>query len=141
MPAICDISQEREESRDAGVAGTGRSGESQTVDKFLIQKLLTGLKKSRLLEPAAACVYWAVGGVADNPTILGNNRKKRNPLLPTIFPEAREVPSLLSLSPETGETGNKPQQRWRRDVSDDSGQHWQRRCGHGGSAGLEASCR
>ena len=123
------------------MAGIGRSGEGQTVDKSLIQRLLTRLKQSRLLEPAAACAYRAVGGVADNPTILGNNRKMRDPLLPTIFPEARDVPSLLSLSPETGETGNKPQQRWRRDVSDDSGLHWQRRCGHGGPGGLESSCR
>jgi hypothetical protein len=63
--------------------------------KILIQELLSSLKKDYLLEPVAAYEYYTVKGMNGSQILLEGDKAIHGPLLPAIFPEAKEIVVLF----------------------------------------------
>jgi hypothetical protein len=72
----------------------GRAG-VRPQTRILIQGLLCSLKNTRLLQPAAAYGYYAVGSTSSGHTLLDNNRPVHRALLPVALSEARELAIVL----------------------------------------------
>jgi hypothetical protein len=95
MPVIRDISlnlKTREVLRRQGLRARAKV---RPQIKNSILELLTAVKKARLLEPAAAYQYYTVSNMNDSQILLEGNQAIRGPLIPAIFPEAKELAVLL----------------------------------------------
>lgn len=69
--------------------------------RLLIREVLSSLKKSRLLEPAAAYEYYVVRSMSGSQISLEGDKAIRGQLLPAIFPEAKELaPVVITIGPK-----------------------------------------
>jgi hypothetical protein len=96
MPVIRDIPlslNAREVLRRQGFRGGAKV---RPEIKDIILELLASVKKTRLLEPAVAYEYYAISGMNGNQTSLEGDKAIHGPLLPAIFPEAKELAAVVS---------------------------------------------
>jgi hypothetical protein len=69
--------------------------------RLLIREVLSSLKKSCLLKPAAAYEYYVVRSMSGSQISLEGDKAIRGQLLSAIFPEARELaPVVLTIGPK-----------------------------------------
>jgi len=95
MPVIRNISlslKTREVLRRQGLRG-GAKVRPEIKDSIL--ELLTSVKKARLLEPAVAYEYYTVSSINGSQILLEGNQAIHGPLIPAIFPDAKELAVLL----------------------------------------------
>jgi hypothetical protein len=95
MPVIRDITlslKTREVLRREGFRGHSKV---RPEIRSLILELLASVKKARLLEPAAAYEYYKVTGMSDSQILLEGDKAIHGPLIPAIFPEAKELTVLV----------------------------------------------
>jgi hypothetical protein len=101
MPVIRDIPLSlkiREVLRREGLGG-GAKVKPEIRD--LILELLASVKKAHLLEPAAAYECYAVSGMNGSQISLEGDKAIHGPLIPAIFPEAKEVAvSVITIGPK-----------------------------------------
>jgi len=95
MPVIRDISlslKTREVLRRQGLGGWAKV---RPEIKILIREILDGVKRTHLLEPAVAYEYYTVSGMNGSRISLEDDKAIHSPLIPAIFPEAKELAVLL----------------------------------------------
>jgi len=95
MPVIRDIPLSLKTSEVLRRQGLGGGAKIRPEIKILIQELLASVKKARLLEPAVAYEYYTVSSINGSQISLDGDKAIRGPLLPAIFPEAKELAVLL----------------------------------------------
>jgi len=95
MPVIRDISLSLKAREVLRRQGLGEGAKVRPAIKILIRELLASLKKARLLEPAVAYEYYTVRSMDDSRISLEGNKVIHGPLLPAIFPEAKELAVFL----------------------------------------------
>jgi hypothetical protein len=64
--------------------------------KSILVELLEGLDSAHLLEPVAACETYAIVGVSPDRVSLGGSAAVNGSLLPSTFPDARELAIAVS---------------------------------------------
>jgi len=75
--------------------GLGRGAKVRPEIRLLIRELLASLNKSRLLEPAVAYEYYRVRSMDGSQISLEGDKALHGPLLPAMFPEAKELAVIL----------------------------------------------
>ena len=95
MPVIRDISLSLKTKEVLRWQGLRKGAKVRPEIKLLIRELLASLKKSRLLEPAVAYEYYPVKSMTDSQISLEDDKAIHSPLIPAIFPEAKELAVLL----------------------------------------------
>lgn len=95
MPVIRDIPLSLKTSEVLRRQGLGGGAKVRPEIKILIQELLASVKKARLLEPAVAYEYYTVSSINGSQISLEGDKAIHGPLLPAIFPEAKELAVLL----------------------------------------------
>jgi len=95
MPVIRDIPLSLKTREVLRRQGLGGGAKVRPEIKILIRELLASLKKARLLEPAAAYEYYTVSSMNDSQISLEGDKAIHGPLIPAIFPEAKELAVLL----------------------------------------------
>jgi len=95
MPVIRDIPLSLKTGEMLRRQGFGRGAKVRPEIRLLIRELLASLNKSRLLEPAAAYAYYRVRSMDGSQISLEGHKAIHGPLLPAIFPGARELAVLL----------------------------------------------
>jgi hypothetical protein len=95
MPVIRDIPLSLETKEALRRQGLGRGAKVRPEIKALILELLASVKKTRLLEPAVAYEYYTVSGMNGSQISLEGNKAIQSPLLPAIFPEAKELAAVV----------------------------------------------
>jgi len=91
MPVIRDIPlslNTKEVLRRQGFKGHSKI---RPEIKKIILELLAAVKNAHFLEPAVAYEYYKVTGMSPSQASLEDNKAIQGPLLPTIFPEAKEL--------------------------------------------------
>jgi hypothetical protein len=91
MPVIRDIPLSLKIREVLRREGLGGGAKVRPEIKDLILELLASVKKAHLLEPAAAYEYYAVSGMNGSQISLEGDKAIHSPLIPAIFPEAKEV--------------------------------------------------
>jgi hypothetical protein len=95
MPVIRDIPlslKTREVLRRQGLVGGAKV---RPEIKILIRELLSSVKKARLLEPAVAYEYYTVSSINGSQISLEGDKAIHGPLIPAIFPEAKELAAVV----------------------------------------------
>ena len=95
MPVIRDILLSLKTAEVLRWQGLRKGAKVRPEIKLLIRELLASLKKSRLLEPAVAYEYYPVKSMTDSQISLEDDKAIHSPLIPAIFPEAKELAVLL----------------------------------------------
>jgi hypothetical protein len=95
MPVIRDIPLSLETKEALRRQGLGRGAKVRPEIKALILELLASVKKTRLLEPAVAYEYYTVSGMNGSQISLEGDKAIQSPLLPAIFPEAKELAAVV----------------------------------------------
>jgi hypothetical protein len=95
MPVIRDISLNLKTREVLRRQGLGKGAKVRPEIKTLIRQLLASLKKARLLEPVVAYEYYMVSSMNGSQISLEGDKAIQGPLLPAIFPEAKELAVLL----------------------------------------------
>ena len=95
MPVIRDIPLSLKTREVLRRQGLGGGAKVRPEIKDLILELLTSVKKARLLEPAVAYEYHTVSSMNGSKTSLDGDKAIHGPLIPAIFPEAKELAVLL----------------------------------------------
>jgi len=95
MPVIRDISLSLKTEEVLRRQGLGEGAKVRPAIKILIRELLASLKKAHLLEPAVAYEYYMVSSMNGSQMSLEGDKAIHGPLLPAIFPEAKELAVLL----------------------------------------------
>jgi len=95
MPVIRDIPLSLKAREVLRRQGLGGGAKVRPEIKLLIRELLASLKKARLLEPAVAYEYYTVSSMNGSQISLEGDKAIHGPLLPAIFPEAKELAVLL----------------------------------------------
>ena len=95
MPVIRDIPLSLKPSEVLRRQGLGRGAKVRPEIRLLIRELLASLNKSRLLEPAVAYEYYRVRSMNGSRISLEGDKALHGPLLPAIFPEAKELAVIL----------------------------------------------
>jgi hypothetical protein len=95
MPVIRDIPLSLKTAEVLRRQGLGRGAKVRPEIKVLIRELLASLKEARLLEPAVAYEYYKVSSMNGSQISLEGDKAIHGPLIPAIFPEAKEVAVLL----------------------------------------------
>ncbi len=95
MPVIRDISLNLKTREVLRRQGLGKGAKVRPEIKILIRQLLASLKKARLLEPVVAYEYYMVSSINGSQISLEGDKAIQGPLLPAIFPEAKELAVLL----------------------------------------------
>jgi len=96
MPVIRDIALSLKTREVLRRQGLGGGAKVRPEIKDLILELLASVKKTRLLEPAVAYEYYAVSGMNGSQISLEGDKAIQGPLLPAIFPEAKELAAVVS---------------------------------------------
>jgi hypothetical protein len=96
MPVIRDISLSLKTREVLRRQGLRKGAAIRPEIRLSIRELLASLKKSCLLEPAVAYEFYAVRSMSDNQISLEGDEVLHGPLLPAIFPEAKELAVVLS---------------------------------------------
>ena len=95
MPVIRDIPlslNPKEVLRRQGFRGHSKI---RPEIKNILLELIASVKKARLLEPAVVYEYYPVTGMSPSQVSLGGDKAIHGSLLPTIFPEAKELAVLV----------------------------------------------
>jgi hypothetical protein len=95
MPVIHDIPLSLKTREVLRRQGLGGGAKVRPEIKDLILELLTSVKKARLLEPAVAYEYYTVSSMNGSQISLEGDKAIHGPLIPAIFPEAKELAVLL----------------------------------------------
>jgi len=95
MPVIRDIPLSLKTREVLRRQGLGGGAKVRPEIKLLIRELLASVKKARLLEPAVAYEHYTVKNMNDSQISLDGDKGIHGPLLPAIFPEARELAVML----------------------------------------------
>jgi len=95
MPVIRDIPLSLKPSEVLRRQGLGRGAKVRPEIRLLIRELLASLNKSRLLEPAVAYEYYRVRSMDGSRISLEGDKALHGPLLPAIFPKAKELAVIL----------------------------------------------
>lgn len=96
MPVIRDIPLNLKYTKEVlRRQGLGRGAKVRTEIKSLITELLASVKNGHLLEPAVAYEHYPVTGMSPDQVSLEGNKAIQGPLLPAIFPEAKELTVLV----------------------------------------------
>ena len=95
MPVIRDIPLSLKTREVLRRQGLGGGAKVRPEIKDLILELLASVKRTRLLEPAVVYEYYAVSGMDGSQISLEGDKAIQGPLLPAIFPEAKELAVLL----------------------------------------------
>jgi len=95
MPVIRDISLRLKTREVLRRQGLGRGAKVRPEIEILIRELLTSVKTAHLLEPAVAYEYYTISSMNGSHTSLADNKAIHAPLLPAIFPEAKELVVLF----------------------------------------------
>jgi hypothetical protein len=95
MPVIRDIPLSLKTAEVLRRQGLRKGAEVRPEIKLLIREVLSSLKKSRLLEPAAAYEYYAVKSMTGGQISLEGDKALHGQLLPAIFPEAQELAAVV----------------------------------------------
>jgi len=95
MLVIRDISLNLKTREVLRRQGLGKGAKVRPEIKILIRQLLASLKKARLLEPVVAYEYYMVSSINGSQISLEGDKAIQGPLLPAIFPEAKELAVLL----------------------------------------------
>lgn len=95
MPVIRHIPLSLKTSEVLRRQGLRKGAKVRPEIKLLIRELLTSLKKSGLLEPAVAYEYYTGRSMDRGQTSLEGDKALQGPLLPAIFPEAKELAVIL----------------------------------------------
>jgi len=104
MPVIRDIPLRLKTREVLRRQGLGGGAKVRPEIKLLIRELLASLKKARLLEPAVAYEFYKVDSMNGSQISLEGDKAIHGPLLPAIFPEAKELAVLLcTISPRLEE--------------------------------------
>ncbi|MFC1927432.1 hypothetical protein ACFLW7_02520 [Chloroflexota bacterium] len=101
MPVVRDIPLSLKTAEVLRRQGLRKGAKVRPGIRLLIREVLSGLKKSRLLESAAAYEYYVVRSMSGSQISLEGNRAIRGQLLPAIFPEAKELaPVVITIGPK-----------------------------------------
>lgn len=101
MPIIRDISLSLKTREVLRRQGLGRGAKVRPEIEILIRELLASGKKTSLLEPAVVYEFYKVGSMNGSQISLEGDNVIHAPLLPAIFPEAKEIAILLcTISPK-----------------------------------------
>ena len=96
MPVIRDIPLSLKYTEEVlRRQGLGRGAKVRTKIKGLITELLASVKKEHLLETAVAYEHYPVTVMGTDQASLEGNKAIHGPLLPAIFPEAKELTVLV----------------------------------------------
>lgn len=95
MPVIRDIPLSLKTREVLRRQGLGGGAKVRPEIKILIRELLASVKKASLLEPAVAYEYYTVSSMNGSQTSLDGDKAIHGPLIPAIFPEAKELAVLL----------------------------------------------
>jgi len=95
MPVIRNIPLSLKTREVLRRQGLGGGAKVRPEIKILIRELLASLKKARLLEPVVAYEYYMVSSMNGSQMSLEGDKAIHGPLLPAIFPEAKELAVLL----------------------------------------------
>jgi hypothetical protein len=95
MPVVRDIPLNLKSAEVLRRQGLRKGARVRPEIKLLIREVLSSLKKSRLLEPAAAYQYYAVRNMTGSQISLEGDKALHGPLLPAIFPEAKKFAIVL----------------------------------------------
>ncbi|OGO04737.1 MAG: hypothetical protein A2Y60_01380, partial [Chloroflexi bacterium RBG_13_54_9] len=95
MPVVGDIPLSLRISEVLRRQGLGGGAKVRPEIRLLIRELLASLSKSHLLEPAVAYEHYTVKNMNDSQISLDGDKGIHGPLLPAIFPEARELAVML----------------------------------------------
>jgi hypothetical protein len=95
MPVICNIPLSLKTREMLRRQGLGGGAKVRPEIKLLIRELLASLKKARLLEPAVAYEYYTVSSMNGSQVSLEGDKAIHGPLIPAIFPEAKELVVIL----------------------------------------------
>jgi hypothetical protein len=95
MPLIHDIRLSLKTGEVLRRQGFKRGGKVRPEIRLLIRELLASVKKAGLLEPAIAYEHYEVRSTNGSQISLEGGKAVRGPLLPAIFPEAKELAVIL----------------------------------------------
>ncbi len=95
MPVIRDIPLSLKTREVLRRQGLGGGAKVRPEIKDLILELLASVKETRLLEPAVAYEHYAVSGMNGSQMSLEGDKAIHGPLLPAIFPEAKELAAVV----------------------------------------------
>ena len=101
MPVVRDIPLRLKTAGVLRRQGLRKGAEVRPGIRLLIREVLSSLKKSCLLEPAAAYEYYVVRSMSGGQISLEGDKAIRGQLLPAIFPEAKELaPVVITIGPK-----------------------------------------
>lgn len=101
MPVIRDIPLSLNTAEVLRRQGLGGGAKVRPEIRLLIEELLSGLKKDRLLKPAVIYEYYRIRTMNGSQISLESDKTLRGPLLPAIFNEAKELIIILcTIGPE-----------------------------------------
>jgi hypothetical protein len=101
MPVVRDIPLSLKTAEVLRRQGLRKGAKVRPGIGLLIREVLSSLKKSRLLEPAAAYEYYVVRSMSGSQISLEGDKAIRGQLLPAIFPEAKELaPVVITIGPK-----------------------------------------
>jgi hypothetical protein len=95
MPVIRNIPLSLKTREVIRRQGLGGGAKVRPEIKTLIRELLASLKKAHLLGPAVAYEYYTLSSMNGSQISLEGNKTINGPLLPAIFPEAKELAVFL----------------------------------------------
>jgi hypothetical protein len=95
MPVIRDIPLSLKTREVLRRQGLGGGAKVRPEIKILIRELLASLKKTRLLKSAVAYEYYTISSMNGSQISLEGDKAIHGPLIPAIFPEAKELAVLL----------------------------------------------
>jgi len=101
MPVVRDIPLSLKTAEVLRRQGFRKGAKVKPGIRLLVREVLSGLKKSRLLAPAAAYEYYAVGSMSGSQISLEGDEAIHGQLLPAIFAEAKELaPVVITIGPK-----------------------------------------
>jgi len=95
MPVIRNIPLSLKTKEVLRRQGLGGGAKVRPEIKILIRELLASLKRTCLLEPAVAYEYYTISSMNSSQISLEGDKAIHGPLIPAIFPEAKELAVLL----------------------------------------------
>lgn len=95
MPVIRDIRLSLKTREVLRRQGLGGGAKVRPEIKTLIRELLASVKKAHLMEPAVAYEYYTISSMNGSQISLEGDKAIQSPLLPAIFPEAKELAVIL----------------------------------------------
>ena len=95
MPVIRDIPLSLKTREVLRRQGLGGGAKVRPEIKILIQEILASVKNNRLLEPAVTYEYYTINSMNGSQISLDSGEAINGPLIPAMFPEAKELAVIL----------------------------------------------